>query len=133
MSRIATAKKAFPKAHRKTAKRPTTTRRPRPTMTAAEYDALVERLVEDVTDRLAVANAGDPADDLPGALVLRMIDGESPVKIWRLHRGMKQVDLAAASGIKKSRLSQIEHGAAASVEKMAALARALGVSMDDLI
>ncbi len=126
-----TAKKVLTEAsHRKVATKRIPARR---SLSPADYAALVDDVIDDVTDRLALANRDDPADDLPAALVQRLIKGESPVKIWREHRGLKQVDLAAATGIKKARLSQIEHGATGSVEKMAALAKALGVSMDDLV
>ena len=127
------AKKRLPKGNRrKTAKRRPAERRLAP-ISDAQYADLVDRVTDDVTDRLALATPGNPSDYMPVDLVERMIDGESPVRIWREHRGLRQVDLAAATGIKKARLSQIEHGASASVEKMAALAAALGVSMDDLV
>ena len=102
----------------------------------AEFDALLER-IEDLEDALelgaAAANA-EKRDYLPVELVKRMIAGESPIRIWREHRGMTAKALAEASGVSAAYLSQIETGGKpGSVKALAALAKALDVAVDDLI
>lgn len=105
-------------------------------VTRAEIDHIRER-VEDLEDALelnaAAANA-DKRDYLPAQLVKRMISGESPVRVWREHRGMTAKGLAEASGVSAAYLSQIETGAKpGSVKALAALAKALNVTVDDLV
>ena len=59
--------------------------------------------------------------------------GDSPVRVWRLHRGLSGQVLAMRAGVSTAYLSQIERrrrpGAFAT---MAKLAQALGVDMEDL-
>jgi DNA-binding Xre family transcriptional regulator len=61
-------------------------------------------------------------------------DGAHPIVAWRHHRGLTQTGLAAASGIERSYLAHLEsrrkNGAP---ETLAAIARALGCFIDDLI
>jgi DNA-binding XRE family transcriptional regulator len=103
--------------------------------TRAEVKALRERL-EDVEDalRLGAAEArGRSPDALPAALVERLLKGESPVRIWREHRGMTASALAAAADVDAAYLSQIETGKKpGSVKALRALAGALHLDLDDL-
>jgi hypothetical protein len=88
------------------------------TLSRGRYDALLRR-VEDAEDRAAVAaqeareealgKAAARADHLPVELVRRLIAGESPVRIWREHRGMTGKALAEAAGVTASYLSEIEN------------------------
>ena len=102
----------------------------------AEYHALREAL-EDAADdatllRLRAENAGDEA--MPAAFFDRMLDGESPVRVWREFRGLKARELAEASGLSAAYLSDIETsrkpGSARALQR---LAEALRVNMDELI
>jgi ribosome-binding protein aMBF1 (putative translation factor) len=113
------------------------------TMTRAEYEALVEA-AEDAEDRahLAAQEKGERllgteavrADALPVELVERMLDGESPVRIWREHRGLTLGDLADRAGIAPSYVSEIETGRKpGSVAALTKLARVLGIDLDDLV
>ncbi|MDP6342806.1 MAG: helix-turn-helix transcriptional regulator, partial [Alphaproteobacteria bacterium] len=71
---------------------------------------------------------------VPIELVDRLLAGESPVKVWREHRGMRQNKLAEAAGLKQPYLSQIEAGKReGSLDTMARIARALEVDLDDLV
>jgi hypothetical protein len=45
---------------------------------------------------------------LPDEIVLRLIEGQHPVRVWREHRGLTMQDLAA--------LAQIEPGLVAAIE-----------------
>ena len=71
---------------------------------------------------------------LPAAMVRRMAQGETPVAVWREHWGMSQRVLAERAKLSVSYLCEIETGAKpGSVAALAKLARALGVSVDDLV
>jgi ribosome-binding protein aMBF1 (putative translation factor) len=100
--------------------------------------------LEDVEDRAAVrdqrareAAMGKEAirqNCLTGDEARRMLAGESPVRVWRGKRGLTQRALAAAAGVAASYLADIENGRKpGSADALSRLARALGVSMDDLM
>ncbi|MCA3277256.1 MAG: helix-turn-helix transcriptional regulator [Methylobacterium sp.] len=73
------------------------------------------------------------ADYLPGALVNRLLAGESAIRIWREHRGMTLTALAKKVGISTSYLSRIENGhKPGGTDTRRAIARALRVPMKDL-
>jgi len=64
----------------------------------------------------------------------RLLDGESPVKVWREKRGRSQRQLAAAAGVSAGYLAEIETGRKpGSVVALARLAKALHVQIEDLI
>jgi DNA-binding XRE family transcriptional regulator len=110
------------------------------TLRRSDYEALIERL-EDVADiaalddfkaRLVSENA--LVDYLPAELVERLIGGESPVRIWREHRGLSAQALARTAKLTPSYVSEIETGRKpGSLNAMAKIARALGVSLEDLV
>src|SRR5690606_38764434 len=63
----------------------------------------------------------------------RIADGENPVRWWREPRGMKAIELARAAGMSAPYLSEIETGKKdGTFRTMAAIARVLSVSLDDL-
>jgi DNA-binding XRE family transcriptional regulator len=103
-----------------------------------EYMALIERLelLEDLRDcqdfeeRLARGEE----ELIPGDVVERLVEGENTVKVWREHRGLTQEELGAEIGLSGPYLSQIESGKREGTVKVyAALAKALGVDIDDLV
>jgi DNA-binding XRE family transcriptional regulator len=64
----------------------------------------------------------------------RLLEGESPVKVWREKRGQSQRKLAAAAGVSAAYLGEIETGRKpGSAATLARLANALQVKIDDLI
>ena len=72
-------------------------------------------------------------ESFPIEVADRLVAGENPVKVYRNHRGLTQNELAAAVGIHKMYLSQIETGRrVGSTKTLAALASALNVTLDDL-
>lgn len=81
-------------------------RRMPPAAPRALYEALVDRL-EDAEARAAYQRPRDEASR-PDALPDRLPAGESPVRVWRLYRGLAALDLARRAGISKSCLSEIE-------------------------
>ena len=70
---------------------------------------------------------------IPAEFVNRMLDGESPIRVWREFRGLSARDLASMAGISAPYLSLIETGAkTGSLETLKALAAALKVGLDDI-
>ena len=113
------------------------------TLRRADYEAILEALedLEDIAalnaaavDEARLGKEAYRADCLPSELVDRMLAGESPVRIWREHRKTSGKDLAAAAGVAPGYLSEIENGKKpGSLDAMAKIAKALKVSMDDLV
>lgn len=108
------------------------------TIPRAEYDRLVAA-AEALSDLDAYAKAkarlanGD--DELvPAAFANRLLDGESPVRVYRELRSLSGAELARRSGVNRVHLLNIEDGkSAGSIETMRRLADALGVQIDDLV
>ena len=97
------------------------------------------RAIEDAADETALARlqariASGEEEVLPWAFLQREQAGESPLKLWREHRGMTQLELSTASGVDRPYISKLEKGGA--INKTAtcrALAEALGIAMEDLV
>lgn len=113
------------------------------TLSRAEYEALLARL-EEATDKATVtaAEIGERAhgkararrDHVSGELARRLILGESPVRIWREHRGLKASELAAKAAVPAGYLSEIETGKKpGSLDAMKRIADALEIPLDDLV
>ena len=103
----------------------------------AEYTQLIAEL-EDRDDLRAAASADERRvngeDYLPLEMVDRLLAGEAPLRVWRKHRGLRQLQLAALSGVGNGQISMIESGArSASLETWQRLAKALGVDLDDIV
>ena len=103
----------------------------------ADYQLLLAA-AEDAVDIAAVRafrerlEAGEE-ELLPAAMVERLLAGESPIRVWREHRGLSVSGLAQAAGLSQPYLSQIETGARrAGAEKLERIAQALHVQPDDL-
>lgn len=92
----------------------------------------LEELIE---DRLAEAayHRTRGEETVPDAVVARLLGGESPITVWREHRGMTLRTLAEAAGLDPGYLSQLENrkraGPVATIKKIAA---ALRLDLDDL-
>jgi DNA-binding XRE family transcriptional regulator len=99
----------------------------------AEYEELV-RLSEAMRDIQAYdAALADAGEAIPHDVMRRLVDGESPIRVWREHRGLTQAALAGQAGLDKTYLSQLESGRkTGSVAALKGLANALGVGIDDL-
>lgn len=101
----------------------------------ADYLRLLEAF-EDKADAAAVAEFQEAYRAgreflVPGEILRRELEGDSPVKLWRDYRGLTQQELADRAGISKPYLSQIESGKRqGTVETLAAIARALDVPLD---
>ena len=94
---------------------------------------------EDAEGLLSDAELYDQAkseggESFPVEVVDRLLAGQNPVRVYRSHRGRTQSQLAAAAGINTVYLSQIETGKrTGSAKTLATLAKALNVTVDDLL
>jgi DNA-binding XRE family transcriptional regulator len=71
---------------------------------------------------------------IPSEVTFAILDGESPIRVWRKYRGMTQQQVAEKAGISKSYLSQLESGQRrGTTEVLSAVASALSVSLEDLV
>ena len=87
---------------------------------------------ESAEDR-ALIDASIDMPLVPGEVAERIFDGENPVRVWREHRNLTQVALAAKAGVSPTYLSKIERGKRSGTTKvLRALADALGVDLDHL-
>ncbi len=70
---------------------------------------------------------------IPASLIMRRLEGESPLKIWREYRGLTQEQLAAAAGVSRALVAAIEtgrkEGSTSSLKKLAA---ALGCELGNV-
>jgi DNA-binding XRE family transcriptional regulator len=107
------------------------------TITRAEYDR-IRRAAEDLSDLRAFdrakANLDSGADELvPAESVHRLVEGESPLRVYRELRGLTQIGLAEVSGVNRVQIADIEAGRkSGSVSTLRKLAAALRVTIDDL-
>lgn len=113
------------------------------TLRRADFQAMLDA-VADAEDVAAlrtaearekeIGKAAARADHLPVELVLRLLAGEHPVRIWRDHRGLSPQALADLAGIARSYLVEIEgRRKPGSVAAYRRLAKALGLTVDDLL
>ena len=113
------------------------------TVSRGDWTQLLSEL-EDALDRAAVVERrrheerkGKLAarrDYLTAGEARRLLDGESPVKVWREKRGRSQRELATAAGVAAGYLADIEtRRKPGSVLAVAKLAKALQVSIEDLL
>lgn len=103
-----------------------------------EYQRLVAEaeMLQDIRDydevKLALANGDEEL--IPSEVTYALLDGGNPIRVWREYRGLTQQQVAAEAGISKPYLSQLESGQRnGTAEVLAAVARALNVSLDDLV
>jgi DNA-binding XRE family transcriptional regulator len=70
---------------------------------------------------------------IPLEIAERRLAGESPVKVWREHRGITQEALAKASTVSRPMIAAIEAGhKRGGIATLKKLARALRVDLDNL-
>ena len=104
------------------------------TIPRGEYERLMQAS-EDLADLIAYDRAmARNEESIPSEFIKRMIDGESPVRVYRDLRGLTQVQLGELSGVNRVQIADIEAGRkAGSVDTVKKLAAALSVTVDDLI
>jgi len=109
-------------------------------LSRAEYDALTfGRRDEDLAD---AARANSILVDiergtetlLTSEQASQLLDAKTPLAFWRKHRGVTQEALSKSVGVAQGFISEIENGAkTGDVQTLAVIARALGISLDDLV
>jgi len=105
----------------------------------AEYGrlcAIIEEEFEDIQAALAVEArvASGEEELLPAQMVDRLIDGTSPLRVWREYRQFSQSALARAAGVNRVQIVEIESGRNnRSVHILRKLADALRGTVDDII
>lgn len=113
------------------------------TLRKRDWRALIARL-EDLEDAAAIAErraheakVGKEVarrDYLTGDEVRRILDDESPVKVWREKRGLSQRELGEQAGVSSSYLAEIETGKKpGSADALRKLSRALAIPMENLV
>ncbi len=101
------------------------------------YQRLVEdaELLRDIRDYEGAKKAIEDGEELiPSKITYAILDGDNPIKVWRKYRQLTQQQLADQAGISKAYLSQIESGKrTGTTEVLSAIARALNLSLDDIV
>jgi len=103
-----------------------------------EYRRLLE-LAEDAKDaealhRAARRYASGKEEAIPAEVVDRLLAGESPVRVWREHRGLTAALLAEMIGVTPAHISKLETGKGEpSIGLLKKLATALDVDIDSLV
>jgi DNA-binding XRE family transcriptional regulator len=100
------------------------------------YNPNVRKLQGRPGYRLRVGNwrmAAGEEELIPAEVVYALLDGESPIRLWREYRGLTQQQTAEKVGISESYLSQLESGQTPGTpDVLSALANVLNLSPDDL-
>jgi ribosome-binding protein aMBF1 (putative translation factor) len=113
------------------------------TLRKRDWKALIAFL-EDIEDRAAMdavlaheAKVGKEdarRDYLTGDEMKRILDDESPVKVWREKRGLTQRELAEQAAVSPSYLAEIETGKKpGSAVALRKLSRVLAIPMENLL
>lgn len=104
----------------------------------AVYEKLIEMIedAQDVADAKAVEEriAHGEGEYMPAYVVNAILDGESPVKVYRKYRKMTQAELAAEAGLSVDMIKKIESGKSdGSLKSLKAIAAALKVDLEDIV
>jgi DNA-binding XRE family transcriptional regulator len=93
------------------------------------------KMAQDIRAYDKAKEAIDKGEELiPASVTFAILDGGNPIRIWREYRGLAQRQLADSAGISVPYLSQIESGKRqGSTEVLSAIARGLGLSLDDIV
>lgn len=102
-----------------------------------EYEQLIEA-AEDRADIVAAAAAEAKREAgeeyVPKDVVDRLLAGENPLRVWRTYRNLSLDELGEIVGRQSSFLSKLERGEnEGGVRLWVSLAKALGVSLEDLV
>ena len=108
------------------------------TITRKEYDTLrcaAEELGDlRAYDKAMAALASGEDELIPAAFAHRIIDGESPIRVYREFRSLTQEQLGKRADVNRVQIADIEAGRkSGSIDTLRKLANALGVTIDDLV
>lgn len=93
-------------------------------------------MLQDIRDYDAVKALVERGEEelIPSEVVYAILEGESPIKVWREYRKLTQQQLAEAAGISTPYLSQIETSKrTGTTEVLTAIAKILQVSLDEIV
>ena len=97
----------------------------------------LQEQVEDLFDLLELERrerTGHGGDPIPATVAVELLDGANPIRVWRKHRSLTGVKLAAAAGITSAYLSDLETGKRVGTpDTLRRIAGVLGRSIDDLM
>ena len=107
-------------------------------LSKSDYETLLERaeLAEDIAALEVYRRklAAGEEEAIPEEFASRLIDGESPIRVYRELRGLSARELADQTGISAAFLSEIENGKKdGGVSTLKKIAQALAVTIDDLV
>ena len=103
----------------------------RPASEAGEVSRLSE---SETTPLLWPLFDDDAGETVPGEVVKAILDGGSPLRVWRKHRAFTLASLAGLVGVSKGYMSQIENGhKPGTLALFRRLAGVLDVSIDQLV
>lgn len=96
------------------------------------FDALRD-MIED-REAFAAFERTKDQESIPDEVVGRLLNGESPLKVWRQYRGLSLRALAEQAGASASGLSDIETGKTEGRPSVLnRVAEVLGVGLEDLV
>ena len=103
-------------------------------MPAVQYEYILAKL-EDAEDLDAIRLAKESDEEtFPAELILEVLKGANPVRVYREHRGLTQSALAEASCVNRVYIGEIESGKKpGSASALKAIATALDVDLDMLV
>ena len=88
--------------------------------------------LEDIKDfDQAIADNGE---NIPSAVVYKLLDGENKLKVWRNFRKLTQEELSERADITQAMIAMIETGKrVGKADVLRRLAEALNIDVDDLV
>lgn len=103
----------------------------------ADYERLLD-IAHDREDveaaQLAAQRRLCDLEYLPAAMANRILDGESPLRVWREYRGLSTTALATSVNVVQSHISQLENGKRRGKHALwRKLAEVLKVEVDDIL
>ena len=99
-----------------------------------DYEKLL-RHKEDLEDIRALKDYETSGEEgFPSEVVERLVDGESPIKVYREYRGLTQIKLSEMVGVNQSYITQLESGKKkGTVRVLKKIATALNLDLNDLV
>lgn len=99
-----------------------------------EHLLKILQYIEDLKTQNLQASGTLPYSNAPEDVRRRIDNGGSPIRVYRRHRGLTQKELARATGISTSMLSEMENGIKqGSLDTIRKIAQTLNADVRDLI
>lgn len=99
-----------------------------------EYEKLLDAVDVAAANAVMTDIAAGTDELVPSDVVNALLDGGSPVRVWRTHRGMTARVLAEKTDLSAAYISEIETGKKeGSVSALKRIAKALNLDLDDIV